>query len=108
MRRILGPEPGARREPGHQPVAAEQELEHEAEELRIVGAAPHVGRAEPARVEEPAERLRLSGQPDKGVAADLGRTFRYPGAPYLLPASPWQLSRRAPKLGEHNREILGD
>ena len=39
---------------------------------------------------------------------DLGRTFRYPGAPYLLPASPWQLSRRAPKLGEHNREILGD
>ena len=39
---------------------------------------------------------------------DLGRTFRYPGAPYLLPASPWRLSRRAPKLGEHNREILGE
>ena len=38
---------------------------------------------------------------------DLGRTFRYPGAPYLLPASPWQLTRRAPKLGEHNDEILG-
>ena len=38
---------------------------------------------------------------------DLGRTFRYPGAPYLLPASPWRLSRRAPKLGEHNSEILG-
>jgi crotonobetainyl-CoA:carnitine CoA-transferase CaiB-like acyl-CoA transferase len=39
---------------------------------------------------------------------DLGRTFRYPGAPYRLPASPWQLSRRAPKLGEHDRDILGD
>ena len=38
---------------------------------------------------------------------DLGRTFRYPGAPYVLPASPWRLSRRAPKLGEHNIEILG-
>jgi len=38
---------------------------------------------------------------------ELGRTFRYPGAPYLLPASPWRLSRRAPKLGEHNTEILG-
>jgi crotonobetainyl-CoA:carnitine CoA-transferase CaiB-like acyl-CoA transferase len=38
---------------------------------------------------------------------DLGRTFRYPGAPYRLPASPWQMSRRAPQLGEHNREILG-
>ena len=37
---------------------------------------------------------------------DLGRTFRYPGAPYQLPASPWRLSRRAPKLGEHNAEIL--
>ena len=37
---------------------------------------------------------------------DLGRTFRYPGAPYRLPASPWRLSRRAPKLGEHDQEIL--
>ena len=38
---------------------------------------------------------------------DLGKTFRYPGAPYKLPASPWAISRRAPKLGEHNAEILG-
>jgi crotonobetainyl-CoA:carnitine CoA-transferase CaiB-like acyl-CoA transferase len=38
---------------------------------------------------------------------DLGRTFRYPGAPYRLPASPWAISRRAPRLGEHDEEILG-
>ena len=38
---------------------------------------------------------------------DLGRTFRYPGAPYVLPASPWQISRRAPQLGEHTAEVLG-
>jgi crotonobetainyl-CoA:carnitine CoA-transferase CaiB-like acyl-CoA transferase len=38
--------------------------------------------------------------------ADLGRTFRYPGAPYRLTASPWSISRRAPKLGEHNDELL--
>jgi crotonobetainyl-CoA:carnitine CoA-transferase CaiB-like acyl-CoA transferase len=38
---------------------------------------------------------------------DLGKTFRYPGAPYKLPASPWAISRRAPKLGEHDAEILG-
>jgi crotonobetainyl-CoA:carnitine CoA-transferase CaiB-like acyl-CoA transferase len=38
---------------------------------------------------------------------ELGRTFRYPGAPYKLPASPWRISRRAPRLGEHNEEILG-
>lgn len=38
---------------------------------------------------------------------DLGRTFRYPGAPYKLPASPWGISRRAPRLGEHNAEVFG-
>ncbi|HTX50598.1 MAG TPA: CoA transferase [Caulobacteraceae bacterium] len=38
---------------------------------------------------------------------DLGRAFRYPGAPYKLPASPWRIARRAPRLGEHDREILG-
>jgi crotonobetainyl-CoA:carnitine CoA-transferase CaiB-like acyl-CoA transferase len=38
---------------------------------------------------------------------DMGKTFRYPGAPYKLPASPWAISRRAPKLGEHDAEILG-
>ena len=37
---------------------------------------------------------------------DLERTFRYPGAPYQLPASPWRISRRAPKLGEHTDEVL--
>ena len=39
---------------------------------------------------------------------DLGRTVRYPGAPYRLPASPWRISRRAPKLGEHDAEVLGE
>lgn len=38
---------------------------------------------------------------------ELGKTFRYPGAPYKLPASPWRISRRAPRLGEHDKEILG-
>ncbi len=37
---------------------------------------------------------------------DLGRTIRYPGAPYRLPASPWRIYRRAPKLGEHTEEVL--
>ena len=38
---------------------------------------------------------------------DLGRSYRYPGAPFLMPASPWSISRRAPKIGEHDTEILG-
>lgn len=33
---------------------------------------------------------------------------RYPGAPYKLPASPWAISRRAPRLGEHQDEILAE
>jgi len=39
---------------------------------------------------------------------DLGRTFRYPGAPYALRGSPWKIYRRAPKLGEHTNEILAE
>ena len=36
---------------------------------------------------------------------DIDRTIIYPGAPYALRGSPWAISRRAPRLGEHNREI---
>ena len=37
---------------------------------------------------------------------DLGREVVYPGAPYVFGASPWAISRRAPKLGEHNDEVF--
>ena len=37
---------------------------------------------------------------------ELGKSIRYPGHPYLLPDSPWRLSRRAPLIGEHNREVF--
>jgi crotonobetainyl-CoA:carnitine CoA-transferase CaiB-like acyl-CoA transferase len=37
---------------------------------------------------------------------DLGMTLRYPGAPYALSTTPWQLRRRPPRLGEHNAEII--
>jgi crotonobetainyl-CoA:carnitine CoA-transferase CaiB-like acyl-CoA transferase len=36
---------------------------------------------------------------------ELGRNVTYPGAPYVLPESPWHLSRRAPLIGEHNVEV---
>ncbi len=36
---------------------------------------------------------------------DLGRTFTYPGAPYLFNGSPWRIASRAPRLGEHNVEV---
>ncbi len=30
----------------------------------------------------------------------------YPGAPYKLSETPWNIRRPAPRLGEHNEEIL--
>ncbi|MDJ0847736.1 MAG: CoA transferase [Myxococcota bacterium] len=39
---------------------------------------------------------------------ELERSFRYPGAPYRLGASPWRISRRAPTLGEHNDAVWGE
>ncbi len=37
---------------------------------------------------------------------EFDRTIRYPGAPYKLPASPWQIVRTAPALGEHSAEVF--
>ncbi len=31
----------------------------------------------------------------------------YPGAPYRFEKTPWRISRRAPRLGEHNDEVFG-
>jgi crotonobetainyl-CoA:carnitine CoA-transferase CaiB-like acyl-CoA transferase len=36
---------------------------------------------------------------------EFGRSFMYPGAPFRLSESPWQLRRRAPLVGEHNEEV---
>ncbi len=39
---------------------------------------------------------------------DLDRTVVYPGAPYALTSSPWAISRPAPKLGEHDVEVIAE
>jgi benzylsuccinate CoA-transferase BbsE subunit len=39
---------------------------------------------------------------------ELGRRFRYPGAPYVFAGTPWRVYRRPPLLGEHTVEILRD
>jgi benzylsuccinate CoA-transferase BbsE subunit len=36
---------------------------------------------------------------------ELGRSFTYPGEAAIFNGSPWQISRRAPLIGEHNVEI---
>jgi benzylsuccinate CoA-transferase BbsE subunit len=39
---------------------------------------------------------------------ELGRSFRYPGAPYVFNGTPWQVYRRPPLAGEHTAAILRD
>jgi benzylsuccinate CoA-transferase BbsE subunit len=36
---------------------------------------------------------------------ELGETVTYVGSPYKMTVAPWRISRRAPLIGEHNREI---
>lgn len=52
------------------------------------------------------EHLRV-----RGFFATIGHPvageLRYPGAPWKLGATPWELRTPAPLLGEHNEEILG-
>jgi CoA:oxalate CoA-transferase len=33
--------------------------------------------------------------------------LKYPGAPYKLSVTPWEIKRHAPLLGEHNEEVYG-
>jgi crotonobetainyl-CoA:carnitine CoA-transferase CaiB-like acyl-CoA transferase len=37
---------------------------------------------------------------------EIGRSVPYPGAPFIAPASPMSVRRRAPLVGEDNAEIL--
>jgi len=39
---------------------------------------------------------------------ELGRAVRYPGAPYRFEKTPWRIAWRAPRLGEHTREVLAE
>ncbi len=53
-----------------------------------------------------SEHFRARGFQVEVEHEDLGRSVRYPGAPFLAPAAPWRISRRAPHVGEHDDEIL--
>ena len=44
----------------------------------------------------------------KTVDAEGGDGALYPGPPYRFSESPWRLDRPAPRLGEHNGEVLRD
>jgi len=53
-------------------------------------------------------QIRARGYPVEVAHPELGRSFTYPGAPYRFEKSPWRISRRAPLLGEHADEVMGE
>lgn len=63
-----------------------------------------------ATVRSPDENLRDPHWQDRGFFVGLehpqvSHQVSYPGAPYRFSRTPWRMGRRAPLLGEHNREI---
>jgi benzylsuccinate CoA-transferase BbsE subunit len=64
-------------------------------------------------VRAPDEALADLHWTDRGFWAEVTGEGReapvfMPGAPYQFSATPWQLRRRAPKLGEHTDEIRAE
>jgi len=64
-------------------------------------------------VRAPDELIDDGHLADRGFWVDvehpeLGRSFKYPGAAAIHNGSPWRISRRAPLIGEHNRDIYGE
>lgn len=64
-------------------------------------------------VRAPSEALEEAHWDDRGFWAETtgeGREtpVRMPGAPYQFSATPWELRRPAPKLGEHTAEVLAE
>ncbi len=54
------------------------------------------------------EHFKARGMQVPVQHADLEEPVIYPGAPFSLPLAPWRISRPAPRLGEHNNDILGE
>ncbi|HEX5366262.1 MAG TPA: CoA transferase [Acidimicrobiales bacterium] len=53
------------------------------------------------------EHFVARGFPVPLPQSEVGRDVVHPGAPFRMSATPWRLSRPAPRLGEHDAEVLG-
>ncbi len=63
-------------------------------------------------VQSPGEVLDNPQYAARGYFVDLEHpvigTVRFPGAPFLMGDTPWQVRSPAPTLGQHNSEVLGE
>ncbi len=83
---------------------------HTVSELVELGQLMHFPCAEVASPQQVVDNLQLK---ERGFFVEvkhpeLKSQYQYPGAPYCFGQSPWQISRRAPLIGEHNKEIYGE
>ena len=60
----------------------------------------------------PEEVLANDQYRERGYWVDMDHpkmgSLKFPGAPFLMSDSPWQVRRPAPSLGQHNRELFGE
>ena len=80
---------------------------HTVEEIYREGQRRHIAFTPLCSTAEVAENAHLAAR-DFFVRIDHpnGGALRAPGAPYRHSATPWAIRRPAPRLGEHNREVL--
>ena len=84
-------------------------LTHTREEITEWGQARHHPWGPATRADEILENEQLwdRGYFIEAAGPGRGEKMIYPGAPYKLSESPWQLIHRAPQAGQHNNEIYG-
>ena len=73
-------------------------------QARGAGWAPVYG---PREIVE-CEQLAARGYWVRVRHDDIGESFVYPGAPFILSRTPWKQRGRAPRVGEHNDDVYGD
>lgn len=81
-------------------------LEHTAEEISQAAVTHRVPCSKVRNVEELVNDEQLAFR-DYWVEIDHPEAgkLKYPGAPFKLSATPWQVERPAPLLGQHNEEV---
>ncbi len=81
---------------------------HTVNEIFHEGQRRHIAFTPLQSTEDAARDSHLQSR-DFFVEVDHSATgpLRYPGAPFRPESTPWSISRPAPRVGEHNQEILG-
>jgi crotonobetainyl-CoA:carnitine CoA-transferase CaiB-like acyl-CoA transferase len=89
------------------PLLSEWTMEYTKQEIFKMGQAAHVPLAPAYTAEDVVNDGHLADRKyfEEIEHPVIGKA-KYPGAPYRLSETPWQIKRHAPLLGEHNEEIL--